>query len=262
MATASAPIEPRVYPDLHSQSGYRDSIDDAPAADPEVPTVDCLAGTQDFRLNRISRIEAELRQERDARQKLYKKYSRAITTIDTVTTVSSSVTVATGAGGIALIATGVGAPAGAALEGLAVAGGVVSIVGRLVNRRLTRKARKHDRIAQAASAILATVGEITSRALTDSRISHDEFQQVQDQMRRFNERKRAIRDEPSIKKQESARRDLDKLLRRSSQRFEREKEAAVASAMADSSERVERARSEGEAQALKKIATSLAGGSS
>ena len=169
-----------------------------------------------------------------------------IVTIDTVTAVSSSVTVVTGVGGITLIATGVGAPAGAALEGLAVAGGNVSMVGRLVKRRLTRKARKHDRIAQTASAILATIDEITSRALTDSRISHEEFQQVQEQKHRFDECKRIIREEFHIKKQATLLAKNSKL-----------RDAAVVNA----SKRIEEARREGEALALKKIAITLAGDS-
>ena len=162
--------------------------------------------TQNFRLTRVSAIEAELRQERDARVKLYRKYARAVSVIETASVASNAVAVATGAGGgggggIGLIASGVGAAAGAALEGIAITCGVISICGRVANRRLNRKAKKHDRIAQAAEAILATVEEITSRALNGSRISHDEFQQVQEQMRRFLTRKELIREEARTSRQ-------------------------------------------------------------
>ena len=71
MATASAPQieavptpEPRVYPNLVLE--YRRQLA-VGLADEE---------GQDLRLNRVSRTEAELRQERDARQRLYKKYGQ------------------------------------------------------------------------------------------------------------------------------------------------------------------------------------------
>ena len=122
-------------------------------------------------------------------------------------------------------------------------------MGRVVNRRLGRKAKKHDRIAQSAEATLTTVGEITSRALSDSQITHEEFQQVQNQSRRFAELKRTIRESSRIKKQAAY---LGKVLEKSNQQFEREKAVAVAAATAEAGERVERTRREGEAQALKK----------
>ena len=82
---------------------------------------------------------------------------------------------------------------------------------------------------------------------------------MQNQSRRFAELKRTIRESSRIKKQAA---DLGKMLEKSNQQFEREKAAAVAATTAEAGERVEQARREGEAQALKKIATSLAGGSS
>ena len=100
MASASAPEiqhaptpEPRLYPDLGEeareyfrQDAYQGEDDSG------------LEETQDFRLNRVSMIEAELRQERDARRMTYKKYNRAIGVVDTVTSVSSAVTVVMGPG--------------------------------------------------------------------------------------------------------------------------------------------------------------------
>ncbi|XP_046848032.1 collagen alpha-1(XXV) chain-like [Xenia sp. Carnegie-2017] len=95
-----------------------------------------------------------------------------------------------------------------------------------------------------------TVGDITSRALSDSRVSHEEFEQVLDQMRRFNERKRVIQDEfdaPMRKKQATDIASLLKEMEKTNKNLEREKEEVVAAA-------AENARREGEAQAFKKIA--------
>lgn len=110
----------------------------------------------------------DLRHEQFIRVQLRKKYFRAFSTIDKVTTVSSSVVVATGAGGIVLISTGVGALAGAVYSRawqLLEAGSIACAFGHLAARRLGQQARKYDRISQTASAVLPTVHEITSRAL-------------------------------------------------------------------------------------------------
>lgn len=71
-----------------------------------------------------------------------------------------------------------------------------------------------------------------SRLLNNSRISHEKFQQVQDQMRHFEERKQAIREEAGIKREVAVRRKAGKRLEESAQRFEREKEEAVESVVA------------------------------
>ena len=101
MASASAPEiqhaptpEPRLYPDLGGGEAREYFRQDAYQGEDDSGHEE----TQDFRLNRVSMIEAELRQERDARRMTYKKYNRAIGVVDTVTSVSSAVTVVTGPG--------------------------------------------------------------------------------------------------------------------------------------------------------------------
>ena len=93
----SAPAVLELYPELpgglrpeyHRQEGVIETI--TPMGD----------DTQNFRLTRVSAIEAELRQERDARVKLYvyRKYARAVSVIETASVASNAVAVATGAGG-------------------------------------------------------------------------------------------------------------------------------------------------------------------
>ena len=109
-----------------------------------------------------------------------KKYTRITLTLDTLSAALSAFAVLTGTGGIDLTLSGVGAPAGAVLEALAVTGGLTLGVGRVAWKKFDKKAKQHERIAQAAATILRTVGNITSRALNDCRVSHEEFEQVLD----------------------------------------------------------------------------------
>lgn len=154
MATASAPslkvitaeeehrlnpVLPSAQPGYHRQHGVRGHDADSYAVGNTEGVVDGVnIEKRGFRLNRVSNIMADLRQEQFTCAKLYKMYARVVSTIDKVTVVSSSIAVATGAGGTALISKGAGVLAGAALEGVAIGAGIVSLVGRLANRRLNR----------------------------------------------------------------------------------------------------------------------------
>ena len=86
-------------------------------------------------------------------------------------------------------------PVGVALESVAVASGIVKIVGRIVNKRLGKKAEKHDRIRQTADTTLRTQSDIVSKALRDGEINETEYVQVVDEMDRYNEIKEEIRKE-------------------------------------------------------------------
>ena len=96
-------------------------------------------------------------------QKLYECYKCAISSM-TLTTISNAVAVKCCTGWIPLIATGVGGPAGAALENLAVAGGGGgggSDECSWVNPPQLGT-QKHDQNHQVAATVLTTVREITS----------------------------------------------------------------------------------------------------
>ena len=120
-----------------------------------------------FRLYRVWNIVEHIREKQVTCSQTYSKYAWAI---EEVTTVVSGIAVGTRAGGAILISTGVGMPMGAVLEGLAVPRGIVSIIGCLGHGHLSKKAQKHDRIAQTTSAILATLYKIASHTIMDSRI--------------------------------------------------------------------------------------------
>ena len=86
-------------------------------------------------------------------------------------------------------------PVGVALESVAVTSGIVNIVGRIVNKRLGKKAEKHDRIRQTADTTLRTLSDIVSKALRDGEINETEYVHVVDEMDRYNEIKEEIRKE-------------------------------------------------------------------
>ena len=163
---------------------------------PTAPMYPDLQGSGSvFRLHKISDFEKILKLERDNRESLYKKYHRGVNIIDGITTTSSTIAIVSGATGIGLLATGVGMPVGVALESVAVVSGIVNIVGRIVNKRLAKKAEKHDRIRQTADTTLRTLSDIVSKALRDGEINETEYVQVVDEMDRYNEIKEEIRKE-------------------------------------------------------------------
>lgn len=158
---------------------------------PSLPTASDAGNT--YRLQKISEIEAQLRKELEARESLYKKYQRAVNGLDGMGNACSAVTVATAVSGVALLSTIVAVPAGIALEGTAAICGGVTIAGRVVSRRLNKKAQKHDRIRQSVETVLRTISQITSRALRDGAVSGSEYQLVLDEAERFATLKEEIR---------------------------------------------------------------------
>ena len=80
-----------------------------------------------------------------------------------------------GSAGVFLLSTVILAPIVAAMEGIALGSGLLSIVGKYVNTRLTLKVQKHERIQILAEAKLNTISDHISKALNDGEISAEEF---------------------------------------------------------------------------------------
>jgi hypothetical protein len=160
---------------------------------PKLPAQEMEGGGTSFRLQKISELQRQLEGERDARAALYKKYRRGVNAADGLDATLATVSLATGAGGIALLTTVVAAPVVVALEVTAVACGLAGIGCKYVSRKLQAKTRKHDEIRVLAETKLNTVSDHISHALKDNDISDEEFRMVLDEAEKYQEMKQGNR---------------------------------------------------------------------
>src|SRR5688572_7967056 len=128
-----------------------------------------------YRLAKIVEIQKEIETERDKRAVLNEKYRKGVRIFNVVDTISDLVALASGAATIAVLSTIVAAPIAVALQGLAVAAGMFSVIGGVVNRKLTLKSEKHEKIKTLAVVKLNTISDYVSKALEDGYISDEEY---------------------------------------------------------------------------------------
>jgi len=160
---------------------------------------DAVEGTAHaYRLAKIVDIQKEIQTERDKRAVLNTKYRKGVRIINVVDTISDLVALASGAATITVLSTIVAAPIAVALQALAVGAGVFSVIGRVVNRKLTLKSEKHRQIKTLAEAKLNTITDYVSKALEDGYISDEEYSLIQNELTKFNEMKEEIRSETKV----------------------------------------------------------------
>ena len=160
---------------------------------------DAVEGTAHaYRLAKIVEIQKEIETERDKRAVLNTKYRKGVRIINVVDTISDLVALASGAATIAVLSTIIAAPIAVALQALAVGAGVFSVIGRVVNRKLTLKSEKHEKIKTLAVVKLNTISDYVSKALEDGYISDEEYSLIQNELGKFNEMKEEIRSETKV----------------------------------------------------------------
>ena len=146
-----------------------------------------------FRLQKIDDIQKIIEAERDKRASLYKKYNKIINTITKLEAFSAAVGLGLAAGGVTAISGVISSPIGFALEGVAIACGVIALATNFFNNKLRSKVEKHDEIRVLAESKLNTICEHISQALEDGVISQEEFLLITKELAKFNEMKESIR---------------------------------------------------------------------
>ena len=139
---------------------------------------------QNYRLQKISKIENQLKAERNARKALYKKYKKGINTTDGVDTVFISASII-----IIMAGVGLAVPALLPIEIVAIACGCMGVCIKLVRRKLMAKAQKHYEIKTLGESKLNSIKGLISKALNDGQISDEEFKTVLDELEKYNELK-------------------------------------------------------------------------
>ena len=150
-------------------------------------------GGHSYRIHKINEIQKILEEERQKRCNLSKTYRRSVEVISGVDDILVGLSVIAGATGVSLLTTIVAAQVVIGMEAVALVTGVLSIIGKQVNRKLSMKAQKHEMIKVLAEAKLNTINDHISKALKDDRISDDEYSLILSELEKFIQMKEEIR---------------------------------------------------------------------
>ena len=160
---------------------------------PKIPTAPTEDEGQGYRLHKINDIQKTLELEREKRAALSKKYHRAVKVVDGVDVALITTSLGLGIGGVGLLSTIVAVPAVIVMEGVALATGALSIVGKYINKKFVSKAEKHEKIKVLAEAKLNTISDLISKALTDNKVSDEEFHLILAELDKYRQMKEDVR---------------------------------------------------------------------
>jgi len=154
---------------------------------PELPltVTQADAPVQQFRLQKISELEAFLQSEIEKRERLRKKYRVVVNILDGTCGGLGLACVGMGVSGTVMLSTGIGLVPGIILEGATVVVGFLDIAGIAISRRCSAKAAKHEAVRVLAVSKLNTVHRHISKALEDCKISDAEYKLVLDEVEKF-----------------------------------------------------------------------------
>ena len=175
-----------------------------------IPSAPNIEGSHDkghsYRLKVISDVEKFLEDEITKRGAFSKKYFRIARITSSVDNVLITITLGAGVTGAALLATVVAAPIVVGLEIGAAVTGLISLVGNIVVKKTTIKAKKHLKIKMLAGAKLDTIASHISKALMDNYVSDDEFKLIMEELNIYKAMKEEIRSntKKKIKEEEEA----------------------------------------------------------
>ena len=98
------------------------------------------------RLQHVVEVKSRLDKERDFRASLYKKYRRRANVVDGLDTALSVASVGLPASGVGLLSTIIAVPVAIGIQPGAIVCGLLGAGGKIIGRKLQKKARKHDQI--------------------------------------------------------------------------------------------------------------------
>ena len=142
-----------------------------PSAPPLYPSL----SVGDFRLRKISDCQKELENEISHYRRISKKYKRAKTIINAFAAATGVLTVVLSSASFATLLTGIGAPVGASIAGIAALLGTASTATANTSGRPNTKVIKHEKTISHAESKHLSVSRLVSKALTDGSISDVEF---------------------------------------------------------------------------------------
>ena len=99
-----------------------------------------------YRLQKISKIQQQLEAENEKRTQLGEKYKKGVNAVDVIDYFLASAIVGLSVLGIGLLATIIAEPAVITTETITMAAGMLLILSRQVKRKVKHKATKHEKI--------------------------------------------------------------------------------------------------------------------
>ena len=97
------------------------------------------------------------------------------------------------ASGVGLLSTIIAVPVAIDIQAGAIVCGLLGAGGKIIGRKLQKRARKHDQIRVLAKSKINTIADRISTALTDDKISDQEFRLILSEVDKYNQMKVEIR---------------------------------------------------------------------
>ena len=165
-----------------------------PSAPPLYPSL----SVGDYRLRKISDCQKELENEISHCRRISKKYKRAKTIINAFAASTGVLTNVLSSASFATFVTGIGAPIGAPIAGIACLLGTASTAASFGCGRLNTKVTKHEKTVSLAESKHLSVSRLVSKALTDGSISDVEFNLILREIDNYYSLKGRLRREVKI----------------------------------------------------------------
>ena len=165
-----------------------------PSAPPLYPSLNVA----DFRLRKISDCQKELENEISHYRRISKKYKRAKTIINAFAAATGALTVVLSSASFATLLTGIGAPVGAPIAGIAAVMGLFSTTAAASSGRLNTKVIKHEKTVSLVESKHLSISRLVSKALTDGSISDVEFNLILREIDNYYSLKGQLRREVNI----------------------------------------------------------------
>ena len=165
---------------------------------PSAPTLYPSLSVGDYRLRKISDCQKELENEISHYRQISKKYKRAKTIINAFAAATGVLTAVLSSASFASFVTGIGAPIGAPIAGIAAVMGLFSTTAGVSSVRLNTKVTKHEKTVSLAESKHLSVSRLVSKALTDGSISDVEFNLILREIDNYYSLKGQLRREVKI----------------------------------------------------------------
>ena len=191
-----------------------------PSAPPLYPSLN----VGDYRLRKISDCQKELENEiSHFYRQISKKYKRAKTIINAFAAATGVLTVVLSSASFVSFLSGIGAPIGAPIAGIAAVMGLFSTTAGVSSERLNTKVTKHEKTVSLAESKHLSVSRLVSKALTDGSISDVEFNLILREIDNYYSLKGQLRREVKIENissdknvdREALRQEIKKYINRS-----------------------------------------------
>ena len=160
-----------------------------------------LADINNYRLNKINKIEDYFNNEINERKDIIKKLNKYMVSFDYLDKIFITLSASFGTLSIASQATVIGIPVGIAGSSLTLIFMISTGVNKSLLQVTKKRKKKHNKIIALANSKLNIIDTLLSSSLSDSKISHEEFNNIIAEKNMYENLKENIED---IKEEENS----------------------------------------------------------